>query len=317
MPIFTAPVVPQAVLDASEPNAIFILATVDEGGEGRARSLLPKLPALVRAVRSRASGSRLSCVVGIGSAAWDRLFTGPRPAELHVFRELAGQGGRAVSTPADLLFHIRATSHDLCFQLVGEIMKGLRAAATVRDEVVGFEYFGERNLLGFVDGTENPTGRAASEAVLVGREDQQYAGGTYVVIQKYLHDLTAWNTLTVEQQQRVIGRTRTDNIELDDELQASDSHVVLNKVVGSDGAEQQILRRNMPFGNAARGEYGTYFIGFARTPTVIEQMLRNMFLGTPTASYDKILDYSQAVTGALFFAPSNTFLDELEKTSTG
>ncbi|MGW0086701.1 Dyp-type peroxidase [Streptomyces sp. NPDC003393] len=303
--------VPQAVLEASEPNATFLVVTVDEGGEGRVRELLPKLPALVRAVRSRASESRLSCVVGIGSEAWDRLFTGPRPARLHPFREVAAEGRRAVSTPADLLFHIRASGSDLCFELTGEIVNSLKGAATVQDEVVGFKYFGERNLLGFVDGTENPTGHAASDAVLVGGEDRPYMGGSYVVIQKYLHDLSGWNAMTVEQQQKIIGRTKMSNIELDGDLQVPDSHVALNKIIGSDGAEQQILRFNLPFGSAAKGEYGTYFIGYARTPTVIEQMLRNMFLGTATAGHDRLLDFSEAVTGALFFVPSMTFLEDL------
>ncbi|WP_051854323.1 MULTISPECIES: Dyp-type peroxidase [unclassified Streptomyces] len=302
---------PQAVLEASEPSATFLVATVNEGGEERVRGLLPKLASLVRAVRSRAPGSRLSCIVGIGCDAWDRLFTGPPPAQLHPFREVAGEGRRAISTPADLLFHIRATSSDLCFELAAEIVRSIQGAATVQDEVIGFKYFGELNMLGFADGTENPTGQAASDAVLVGSEDRRHAGGAYVVVQKYLHDLASWNALTVEQQQRIIGRTKTSNIELDGENQAPDSHVALNKVIGPDGAEQQILRFNMPFGSAARGEYGTYFIGYARCPAVIEQMLRNMFLGTASASYDKILDFSRAVTGALFFAPSTTFLDNL------
>ncbi|MER7742511.1 Dyp-type peroxidase [Streptomyces sp. NPDC096538] len=302
---------PQAVLEASEPSATFLVVTVNEGGEEQVRSLLPKLSSLVRAVRSRAPGGRLSCIVGIGSDAWDRLFAGPRPAELHPFREVGKGNRRAVATPADVLFHLRATSSDLCFELIAEIVSNLDGAVTVQDEVVGFKYFGELDLLGFADGTENPTGKAASDAVLVGDEDLHHAGGAYVVVQRYLHDLAGWNRLTVEEQQRIIGRTKTSNIELDGEDQPLDSHVALNKIVGPDGAERQILRYNMPFGSAARGELGTYFIGYARTPTIIEQMLSNMFVGTAAVSHDRILDFSRAVTGALFFTPSATFLDDL------
>ncbi|WP_432131903.1 Dyp-type peroxidase [Streptomyces tendae] len=301
---------PQAVLGASAPSATFLVVTMDEAGEERVRGLLSTLSALVRAVMSRAADSRLSCVVGIGSDAWDRLFTGPRPARLHPLPEITGDGHRVVSTPADLLFHIRATGNDLCFELAAEIVNRLRGAVTVCDEVVGFKYFGERDLLGFVDGTENPAGRAASDAVLVGAEDPPFTGGAYVVVQKYLHDLAAWNALPVEEQQKIIGRTKAGNIELEDE-QARGSHVALNKVVGPDGSERRILRFNMPFGSAARGEYGTYFIGYTHTPSVIEQMLRNMFLGTSTAGHDRILDFSEPVTGALFFAPSAAFLDNL------
>jgi putative iron-dependent peroxidase len=157
-------------------------------------------------------------------------------------------------------------------------------------------------------------------AVLVGEEDQAFAGGAYVVVQKYLHDLNAWTALSVEEQERVIGRSKAANIEQDEAGQAPDSHVALNKVIAPDGTERQILRDNMPFGSAAHGEYGTYFIGYTRTPSVIEQMLSNMFLGTASAESDRILDFSEAVTGTLFFAPSADFLDdppELPKSTAG
>ena len=143
----------------------------------------------------------MSCVAGIGSRAWDRLFAGPRPVELHPFRELAGPVHRAVSTPGDLLFHIRAQRLDLCFALASEIMDRVRDAVTIRDEVHGFKYFDVRDLLGFVDGTENPVGPEASDAVLIGAEDPPFAGGSYVIVQKYLHDLEAWNALPVEDQE--------------------------------------------------------------------------------------------------------------------
>jgi putative iron-dependent peroxidase len=310
---------PQAVLETLTPSATFLVVTIGQGGEAQARQLLMDLDGLTRSVRSRAPEGRLSCVVGVGSDAWDRLFTGPRPAELHEFPELVGRK-RAVSTPGDLLFHVRATRSDLCFELVAEVMSRLRNVVTVRDEVVGFEYFEGRNLLGFVDGTENPVGEAVCTAVLVGEEDRAFAGGAYVVVQKYLHDLNAWTALSVEEQERVIGRSKAANIEQDEAGQAPDSHVALNKVIAPDGTERQILRDNMPFGSAAHGEYGTYFIGYTRTPSVIEQMLSNMFLGTASADSDRILDFSEAVTGTLFFAPSATFLDdppELPKATAG
>lgn len=299
---------PQPVLETLTPSATFLVLTIEHGGEARARQLLTDLEGLTRSVGSRAPEGRLSCVAGVGSAAWNRLFTGPRPAELHELAELVGRR-HAVSTPGDLLFHIRATRSDLTFELAAAVMGRLRGAVAVRDEVVGFAYFDGRDLLGFVDGTENPAGREACGAVLVGAEDPDFAGGAYVVVQKYLHDLDAWEALSVEEQESVIGRSKLANIEKD--VQAPDSHVALNKVIAPDGTERRILRDNMAFGSAARGEYGTYFIGYARTPSVIEQMLRNMFLGTPSAGHDRILDFSEAVTGTLFFAPSATFLDDL------
>jgi putative iron-dependent peroxidase len=303
--------VEQSVLNTLTASAIFLVVSIDPGGEEVARDLLAELPALERAVGFRVPELDLSCVVGIGSQAWDRLFAGPRPAELHDFRELAGPEHRAVSTPGDLLFHIRADRRGACFELAGLIMDRLRGFVTVLDEVQGFKYFDLRDLLGFVDGTENPVGAAARTAVLIGDEDPVFAGGSYVIVQKYLHDLDAWNALSVEAQELVVGRTKLQDVELDDDVKPPDAHVSRTTIVDPDGTEREILRDNMPFGDVGRGEFGTYFIGYARTPSVIERMLERMFLGDEEASHDRILDFSTAVTGTLFFVPSADLLDDL------
>jgi porphyrinogen peroxidase len=298
---------PQPVLSPLTTAAIFLVVTVDPGGEERVRELLTDLSSLGRAFGFGAPDASLSCVAGIGHDVWDRLFDVPRPAGLHPFRALEGPRHTAVSTPGDLLFHLRSSRLDLCFALATEVMTRLRGAVTVQDEVQGFKYLDVRDLMGFVDGTENPVGSAAREAVLIGEEDPGHAGGSYVIVQKYLHDLETWNALPVEAQERIIGRTKATNIELDEDA----SHVALNTVIGPDGEEQDILRDNMPFGSPGRGEFGTYFIGYSRTPDVTEQMLRNMFLGTSAATHDRILDFSTAVTGTLFHVPSADFLDDL------
>jgi porphyrinogen peroxidase len=304
-------VVPQPVLSPLTTAAIFLVVTIDPGGESAARELLSDLAALQRSVGFRVPEGRLSCVVGVGSQAWDRLFSGPRPAELHPFRELVGAEHRAVSTPGDLLFHIRAMQLYPCFELASQIMDKLVGAVTACDEVQGFTYFDVRDLLGFVDGTENPVGAAASAAVLIGEEDPEFVGGSYAVVQKYLHDLRAWNALPVEAQEKVIGRTKLSNIELADAIKPDNSHVALTTITDSDGTERQILRDNMPFGTVGRSEFGTYFIGYARTPAVTEKMLENMFIGNPPGNYDRILDFSTPVTGTLFFVPATDFLDDL------
>ena len=302
---------PQAVLTPLTASSIFLVATIEEGAEEIARDLLADVSGLQRTVGFRVPTAGLALVVGVGSEAWDRLFTGPRPAELHPFVELRGQRHHAVSTPGDLLFHIRATRHDLCFELASLIMDRLVDAVAVVDEVHGFKYFDDRDLLGFVDGTENPTGAAASAAVTVGAEDPDFSGSSYVIVQKYLHDLTKWNALSVEEQERAIGRRKLSNVELPDDIKPSNSHVALNTIIGADGVQRQILRDNMAFGAVGSQEFGTYFIGYAATPSVIEQMLQNMFLGKPPASHDRILDFSRAVTGTLFFVPTADFLDDL------
>lgn len=301
---------PQAVLSPLTEAAIFLVLTVEPGGEDQVRDLLADVAGLTRAVGFRIPEGGLACVAGVGARVWDRLLGSPRPAGLHTLRELAGPRHTAVSTAGDLLFHLRAGRLDLCFELAGRLVGRLAGAARVVDEVHGFRSFDERDLLGFVDGTENPVGAAARDAVIVGEEDAAFAGGSYVVVQKYLHDLDAWNALPVEAQEHAIGREKLSDVELPDDVKPANSHVALNTIVDEDGTEHQIARFNMPFGRVGASEYGTYFIGYARRPWVIEEMLSNMFLGKPAGNYDRILDFSRAVTGALFFVPSADLLDD-------
>jgi porphyrinogen peroxidase len=301
----------QPVLIPLTAAAIFLVLTINPGGEAACRDVLSDWTSLERAVGFRAPSPSLASVAAVGSAAWDRLFADPRPAELHPFRELAGPRYRAVSTPGDLLLHIRHERMDLCFEFASQVMSRLAGAVTIADEVHGFRYFDERDLLGFVDGTENPVGTAAVTAALVGGEDPEFAGGSYVIVQKYLHDLDAWNALSTEDQERAIGRSKLSDIEMPDEIKPVNSHVALNTIIDPDGTQRQILRANMPFGDLSRGEFGTYYIAYAATPAVTEQMLTNMFIGNPPGNTDRILDFSTAVTGCLFFAPSADFLDDL------
>jgi porphyrinogen peroxidase len=300
----------QPVLGPMTEAAIFLVLTVDPGAEDGVRDVLADVAGVKRSVGFRIPEGELSCVVGIGSELWDRLFGQPRPAGLHPFPGFAGARHAAPATDGDLLFHLRAHRLDLCFELAQRLMERLAGYARVVDEVHGFRSFDERDLLGFVDGTENPEGAAALSAVVVADEDPQFAAGSYVVVQKYLHDLAAWDALAIEDQERAIGRTKLSDLELPDDVKPANSHVALTTIVDEDGEERQIVRFNMPFGTVGAGEFGTYFIGYARSPDVIEQMLTNMFIGDPPGNHDRILDFSTAVTGNLFFVPTIDFLDD-------
>ncbi|WP_266157869.1 Dyp-type peroxidase [Dyella silvatica] len=291
--------------------AIFLVLTLKPEPEHReaVRALCGDLAGLLRAVGFRDAEGQLSCVMGFGSDSWDRCFGPARPRDLHPFREIRGQH-HAVSTPGDILFHVRATRMDLCFEFVTQIMSRLGEAVATADEVHGFGYFDNRDLLGFVDGTENPVDQAAIDAAIIGDEDPAFAGGSYVIVQKYLHDLQSWNALPVEQQEKIVGRTKLADIELDDTIKPSYAHNALTSIV-ENGESLEIVRDNMPFGDSGKGEFGTYFIGYARSPQRIEQMLVNMFVGRPPGNYDRLLDHSKAVTGSLFFVPSMTFLQHI------
>jgi porphyrinogen peroxidase len=308
-------ILPQPVAGQLTRTAVFLTLTINDAKECKNQilDLCGDLSGIKRAVGFRDLQGRLSCVMGFGSDAWDRLFGGPRPKELHPFQEIQG-AHHAVSTPGDILIHIRATRMDLCFELATQIMARLEGAVKVVDEVHGFKYFDDRDLIGFVDGTENPVGRAAAEAVLIGDEDGAFSGGSYVIVQKYLHDVQRWNELPIEAQEKIIGRKKLSDIELEDSVKPSNAHNALTTII-KDGRQIDILRDNMPFGEIGKGEFGTYFIGYAKSPGTIEEMLRNMFIGRPPGNYDKLLDFSRPVTGALFFTPSADFLDDAQNSA--
>jgi putative iron-dependent peroxidase len=304
---------PQSVSTSVTRAAIFLVATINEDKASHAtvRALCADIAALVRSVGTRVPAGNLSCVCGFGSDAWDRLFGAPRPAALHPFREF-GSGERiAIATPGDLLFHIRAEQMDLCFELATQLMSRLEGAVTTVDEVHGFRNFDMRAMIGFVDGTENPRGDEAVQFTVIGGEDPDFAGGSYVLVQKYLHDMKGWNALPVEAQEQIIGRRKLSDIELDDATKPTWAHNALTVLETPEGDEIKILRDNMPFGRPGAGEFGTYFIGYARSPQPIEQMLENMFVGVPPGNYDRLLDFSRAVTGGLFFVPSAPLLEAL------
>jgi porphyrinogen peroxidase len=305
-------VLPQNVVGPLTRSAIFLVLCIrqDEDAYARLRAFCADLSGLVRAVEFRDVEAGLTCVAGFGSDAWDKLFGVPRPAELHPFQEIRSGGRHAVSTPGDILFHIRAKRIDLCFELATQIMDSIGDVVSVADEVHGFRYFDDRDVIGFVDGTENPRGDVAREAAIVGGEDQPFAGGSYVIVQKYLHDLKAWNALPVEMQERIIGRRKLSDVELSDTDKPAYAHNALTNIE-KNGRQLQILRDNMPFGRPGHGEFGTYFIGYSRTPQITETMLENMFIGRPAGNYDRLLDFSHPVTGSLFFVPTGTFLDDV------
>lgn len=302
----------QKILANPARAAIFLVLTVDDGADpADVRAVLAQISGLTRSVAFRVPDDELLCVVGIGSRLWDRLFPGVvKPKGLHPFEALQGDRHTAPSTPGDLLIHLRSREMSMCFELAGILTTRLAGLATVVDEVHGFRFFDERDLLGFVDGTENPEGDAGELAVSIRPEvEPDYAGGSYVIVQKYVHDIAAWNSTPVAEQERVIGRSKLEDLEMSDEVKPPNSHIALNVIENADGVQQQIMRDNMPFGRVGTSEYGTYFIGYSADPSITEQMLRNMFIGNPVGNTDRILDFSTAVTGSLYFVPTVDFLD--------
>ena len=302
----------QQIVSAPANAAIFLTLTVRPGRAVAVRDQLAELPELTRAVSFRHNDAELIAVVGLGSEMWGRMTSARKPKDLHPFPELRGAKHAAPSTPGDVFLHVRGREMGMCWELARIVLAKLGGDVEVEDEVQGFRYFDNRDFLGFVDGTENPEGSDAERAVRISaEEDPDYAGGSYVHVQRYRHLIEDWEALSTEEQERVIGRTKLDDVELEDDAQPDNSHVALNDVEDDDGEDQDIFRLNMPFGSLKDGEVGTFFIGYSGRTWVTEQMLKNMFLGSPEGNYDRILDFSIPETGTLFFIPSVAQLEGL------
>jgi len=304
----------QDVTKTPGEHAIFMIFGLAEndGAVAAVKDLCGNIGFVARSLRNRFPGSDASCVMGFGAGVWTRLFPDQaRPKELTVFEEIKGAKHTAVSTPGDLFFHIRATRLDVCQEAASLIVSMLQDAVYPIDEVQGFRYFDGRAIIGFVDGTENPEEDERTAFATIGEEDADFTGGSYAFVQKYLHDMAAWNALPVEEQEKAIGRRKYNDLELSDEEKPKNAHNAVTNITDEDGNELKIVRANMPFANPTRGEFGTYFIGYAGTFSTTRRMLENMFVGDPVGSTDRLLEFSTAVTGTLFFVPSRETLEEL------
>ncbi|WP_445115959.1 Dyp-type peroxidase [Acinetobacter sp. WZC-1] len=304
----------QPVMSRPGENALFIVLGLEQGdlAVDTVIDFAANFSALTRSLTNRYPDSGFNATMGFGSDAWDRLFPDqPKPAELSPFKEIAGPKYTAVSTPGDLFFHIRADRQALCYELASIIQQQLHEVTSPIDEVHGFRYFDGRAIIGFVDGTENPEPEIAAEYALVGAEDKAFTGGSYAFIQKYTHDMEQWRALSDEEQEKVIGRKKFNDVELGDDVKPGTAHNVVSKAHDEQGNELKIMRANMPFSNPSRNEYGTFFIGYAGKFSTTRQMLEHMFQGDAEGNLDRLLDFSTAQTGTLFFVPTVDFLDDL------
>lgn len=302
----------QNVTDYPNNNTYFLVWNFKNNVEtDKIKSVFQRLCALVinlnNSALDRFPDSKASCVMGIGYEAWLQLeLPQPLPKEFQKFQEIKGSKHTAVSTRGDLHFHIRADVKSFAYDMASVISDYMKEIADCVVEVQGFRYWDSRSILGFVDGTENPHGKDRERFAVVDDSDVQYEGGSYLFVQKYVHNLDGWKALSVEEQEKVIGRSKDLDIEMEDDVKPKNSHIALANV----GDDFKVVRDNMPFGNVTTNEMGTYFICYASTFSTVEKMLTNMFIGNPPGNYDRILDFSTAQTGTLFFVPSVDMLDD-------
>jgi putative iron-dependent peroxidase len=299
------------VLSAGGAHAYFLTCTVaDDAGRTTLSQAIGDILPFARAQATKAKRARLLCTIGIGSELWDRLSPTSRPAGLRPFRAVKANGRVAPATGGDLFLQITSGRHDLNLDLAMGLVRRLQPLATVTEEIHGFRYRDSRDLTGFIDGTENPKGKARAAAALIGEEDRPFAGGSYVAVQRYVHDLERWRKLDDREQEQIIGRTKQGSVELPKKKKPQTAHIS-RVVIERDGAELQILRQSYPWGTVR--EAGLYFAAYTKSLDVFDSMLARMMGTTGDGLHDRLMEFSRAVTGATFFVPSIETLSSLKQ----
>ncbi len=290
------------VPEPAEAAHFLVLRVRDRGRDGReVARVLATLPELAAETDPGARPARLAVTIGIGPELWDALSPRARPRGLRPFRALEAGGRRAPSTGGDVLLHVTSARRDLTFDFVLEARRRLGDFVEVAEDVAAFRREDARDLTGFIDGTENPKGDERAEWALVGDDDPELAGGSYVFTQRWVHDLATWARLSVPEQEDVIGRRKADSEELPAALKPPTSHAARSNLV-VDGEELKIVRQSLPYGNAS--EAGLFFIAYCRTPDIPERMLARMFGTSGDGISDRLTEFSRPVSGAHFFAPA-------------
>lgn len=293
-----------AILAPSGAHSRFLVLKGEGLDREVLRAALGRFAVTRRRLQTQDVSAALVTAIGFGPSLWREL-NGSVPAGL---RELAPLEGafHMPATGGDLLVHINSQRLDFCFELAQTFLSDLQGQVQVLEEQAGFRYLDNRDLTGFIDGTENPhepDGRAAA-ALIPGGE---WAGGSYAFAQRYVHHLEKWQRLKVEAQEQVIGRSKLDSVELDEDTMPANSHVARN-VIEVEGEELQILRHSMPYGSAS-GERGLFFLAYTHDLSIIDRMLANMFGTAGDGLSDRLLNFVTPMGGGYFFLPSAQLLD--------
>ncbi len=252
----------------------------------------------------------MNVVISFGRKAWDWINQDWAPADFDDYIEVKGDSDYNMpATQRDLFFWINSDKKDSNFDVARAIQKTLKDVATLELEQDGFRYHDSRDLSGFIDGTENPKDDERYGIACVA-EGKPGAGGSHVFSQKWIHDLEAFLALPEKIQEKIIGRTKPDSIELKDDDMPDDSHVSrADAKVG--GVAMKIYRRSTPYGNV--NQHGLFFLAFACDPYRIQIQLERMTGATEDKIHDKLMEYSKPVTGSYWFAPTVEDLNEMLK----
>ncbi|MBS1154388.1 MAG: hypothetical protein H6R07_312 [Proteobacteria bacterium] len=300
------------ILPDANQNTLFLLfrRRIGRRASHKLKTLLAHLPERAAHLASEDPAAHFSAVVAFGPTIWNELWE-ERPHLLHPFPRIAGAVHQAPSTDTDMLLHLRSERYDFLHEFADKLVKELSEWLDLLEVVHGFRYQDGRDLTGFVDGTGNPEGDERAEVALVGEEDPDWAGGSYVHVQRFVHRMDEWNKLPVKQQEAIIGRSKHANIEMDKDDRPLTSHMHRVNIENGSGKELKLLRHSMPYGIPG-GERGLYFCSYCRDPAIFEKMLSRMVAPIHDGRVDHLLNFTRAVSGAAFFAPSVEKLQSLD-----
>ncbi len=287
-------------------HGLYLLFNANDGREAFIRGVLSKLPALFDELGERFSEAMLTGMVCIGANYWDELYPNKRPALLKPFPAMSHGGYDMPGVPYDILVQVRSDRVDVNHLMGLQIAALFANSVDLVDQLKGFRYLDGRDLTGFVDGTKNPRGMKKHKVALVGDEDSDFSGGSYIHIQRYRHNLRRWDNLDVLEQEKVIGRTKIKNQEFAESKKPPTCHIKRADLVDDNGQPMEILRQSMPYGHLKL--QGLFFMSCCKTPEYFEKILRSMIKGDEQGHCDALLNFTEAETGAAFFAPSRTFL---------
>lgn len=291
-----------AIIPEANPFSLQCLLKINSN-HSHVLEQLKSLPELVSSLNDQQPGSNLYLSLAFTHSFWQKT-NQKMPQELESFVELGTGKTIAPATEVDVLLHCHSNRHDLHFYILRKLMAGISNDVEIVDETYGYRFLDSRDMTDFIDGTENPEGDERRQVAVI--SDGEFAGGSYVMLQRYVHDLPAWNRLNVSAQEKVIGRTKPDSVELDDV--PAQSHV--GRVdIKEEGKGLKMVRHSLPFGSVS-GEHGLLFIAYCNRLHNFKVLLSSMF-GETDGKTDHLLRFTQAVTGAYFFAPSEEMLSEL------
>ncbi|MBU3002188.1 Dyp-type peroxidase [Paraglaciecola arctica] len=297
----------------AEPNlhALYLTFTVVDDDTQAMRTKLARILDLFTHFDEEYYEAMVSGVVAIGTEYWYELYPDIIPQELAPFPAMNCDDRSAPNSPGDLFIQVKADRIDICHAIGIEIMQLLKPHVDLYEEVRGFRYLDGRDLTGFVEGTENPRGMHKFDVALVGDNDPDFAGGSYIHVQRYRHNMTKWQLLPTSSQEDIIGRSKTDNVEIVSDKKASFAHTKRTNLKDDKSKSIEMLRQSMPYGDMSI--QGLYFVSCANSPEPFKKMLKSMIFGDEEGSYDKLLDFTIAETGGAFFAPSVTFIKRQAK----